>query len=345
MLSTIVLLNSLLSLYRFLQAINIFLLSVRFNVALAFQAKIGLATRAVKAALLEIFDFAIVAVLALAVLAMLLAVLFGCGSDLPQVRKIVAFCMLPLKPRSSRAPSLKRSSPHFRAPRSSAPRPACRRSYKPPGGPLPVDLIDNGISYLLLVYVTAQTVATWSPELLPGAAGLSPRPWQNLTVTQEFSVFLTKIVLPVATSWILKKFFWVIVYQSGLKVAKADSAKEKGVFSEARSAAHCPVDCFSASSPAFAPLVTTALVSTPPALSPQPPPRPTDQGDQRSPQGGVARVHLPLWAQRTRRRGRRRGRRRRPTGRARGVLLPRSAQGGAARCGGAKTCANGRDAM
>lgn len=82
MLSTVVLLTNMLSMYRFLQSINILLIAVRFNVSLAFQAKIGLATRAVKTSIMEILDFAIVACMTLAVLAMLLAVLFGCATGM-----------------------------------------------------------------------------------------------------------------------------------------------------------------------------------------------------------------------------------------------------------------------
>lgn len=61
-----------------------------------------------------------------------------------------------------------------------------------------VETVDKGISYLILVYVTSSTVVSYSPELLQGAA-FTNQPWMTMSPTEEFSVFLTKIVLPVCT--------------------------------------------------------------------------------------------------------------------------------------------------
>lgn len=69
--------DSILVMYAFLQAVNVFLSAIRFNVALAFNAKIGLATRAVGLSVTELVDFGVVAVATMAVLGVLVNVLFG----------------------------------------------------------------------------------------------------------------------------------------------------------------------------------------------------------------------------------------------------------------------------
>lgn len=74
----------------------------------------------------------------------------------------------------------------------------------PPGGPQSVEDIRNGISYLILTYVTPGAVVTYSPELLQGLAWQGT-PWQNISDAQLFGALLAKITLPVFTAWTLKK--------------------------------------------------------------------------------------------------------------------------------------------
>lgn len=129
--------------------------------ALAVNAKIGLAARATRRAAAELLDFFAVAVATVAVLGFLTTALFG--------------------------PSA------------------------PPGAPQSVETVPRAMSYLMLVYVTPQTVVSYDAELLQGtpSAGAAARgalpPWEALSPLWLATTVVAKFVLPAITAWSLKK--------------------------------------------------------------------------------------------------------------------------------------------
>jgi hypothetical protein len=92
------------------------------------------------------------------------------------------------------------------------------------------------VAFILLEYITCSTVVTYGVEILRGTPKASPT-YQNTPAiyghAELAAILLVKVTLPVLAAFVVKKFFWAILY-SGLRSSKLRSATEPGMREEMR---------------------------------------------------------------------------------------------------------------